>query len=102
MQDKGIDIIIDNNENDDDIKYCSIVQYKNGYKKGKLQWRLVIILTDMATTIENGIRGSVLCNTQYPVGMSTSVSWQVQGPKVVYRSIRLHPFYSILYVIFVM
>ena len=77
LQDTGIDIIIDNNENDDGIKYCSIVQCKNGYKKGKSQWRLVIILTDMATTIENGIRGSVLCNTQYPVGMSTSVSWQV-------------------------
>ena len=77
MQDKGIDIIIDNNENDDYIEYCSIVQCKNGYKKSKLQWRLVIILTDMATTIENGIRGTVFCNTQYPVGMSTSVSWQV-------------------------
>ena len=74
LQDKGIDIIIDNNENDDYIEYCSIVQCKSGYKKSKLQWQLVIILTDMATTIENGIRGSVLCNTQYPVGMSTSVS----------------------------
>ena len=77
LQDTGIDIIIDNNENDDNIKYCSIVQCKNGYKKGNVQWQLVIILTDVATTIENGIRGSVLCNTQYPVGMSTSVSWQV-------------------------
>ena len=33
LQDKGIDIIIDNNENDDYIEYCSIVQCKNGYKK---------------------------------------------------------------------
>ena len=37
LQDKGIDIIIDNNENDDYIEYCSIVQCKNGYKKGKSQ-----------------------------------------------------------------
>ena len=43
FQDTGIDIIIDNNENDNDgdKKHCSIVQCKNGYKKG-------IVMEDLA------------------------------------------------------
>ena len=40
LQDTGIDIVIDNNENDDDTLPCSIVQCKNGYKEGILMEHL--------------------------------------------------------------
>ena len=41
LQDTGIDIVIDNNENDDDISLpCAIVQCKNGYYDGILMEHL--------------------------------------------------------------